>query len=393
MRRLVFLAVIVVVIGLAVTEVAMSPTPADRFMVWALFVGIGVLAVFAGWAVPRIAGRSPSLDTTTAIVASSAVGVAAVAVSAAALTMFIDSHDLRLVLVALGFGVALALVLSVSLTRAVSGDLRRLADVAARIGEGELPVGTGIDRRDEVGEVAHTLDEMLERLRTAEAARERDDAARRQLYAAVGHDLRTPLTALRLAVEAIQDGMVDDPAPYLVSMQANLMALSELVDDAVLLARAEAGDWNLSSEPTELLEVIEGVVEAVRPMADDAGLEILLRGEHVKVDGDDRIISRIVRNLLDNAIRHAEARVTVRITPGVPTTTVDVIDDGPGFSAEFAQRAFEPFTRSDPSRSGAGTGLGLAIVRTLAEAIGAEAAIRAGEGPGARMQITFRTVT
>ena len=394
MRRLVLLAVVVVVVGLAVTEVAMSPTPGDRLMLWGLFVGIGLLAVLAGWAVPRIAGRSPSLDATTAIVATTAVGVAAVAVSAAALTMFLDSHDLRLVLIALGFGVALAMVLSVSLTRAVSGDLRRLALVAARIGRGDLPEETGIDRRDEVGEVARTIDDMLERLRAADADRARDDAARRQLYAAVGHDLRTPLTALRLAVEAIQDGVVEDSAPYLASMQANLLALSALVDDAILLARAEAGDWTLSSDPSELLEVTEGVVEAVRPMADRARIGVRLEGELAKVEGDDRVVSRIIRNLLDNAIRHAHSRVLVTVTPGVPAATVTVTDDGPGFTPEFAAEAFEPFTRSDPSRAGAGTGLGLAIVRTLAGAIGAEASIRQppDEG-GATLEVAFRTVT
>lgn len=394
MRRLILLAVVVVIVGLAVTEVAMSPTPGDRVMLWGLFGGIGLLAVLAGWAVPRFAGRSPSLDATTAIVAIAAVGVAALAVSAAALTMFLDSHDLRLVLIALGFGVALALVLSVSLTQAVSGDLRRLAQVAARIGRGDLPDETGIDRRDEVGEVARTIDDMLDKLRAAEAARLRDDAARRQLYAAVGHDLRTPLTALRLAVEAIQDGMVDDPAPYLASMQANLVALTALVDDAILLARAEAGDWTLSTEPSELLEVVEGVIEAVRPMADRAHIAVHLDGELAKVEGDDRVVSRIIRNLLDNAVRHARTTVTIRIVPEEHTTTVAVDDDGPGFAPGFAAEAFEPFTRSDPSRSGGGTGLGLAIVRTLAGAIGAEASIGQGaDDRGASVQVTFRAVT
>lgn len=396
MRRLILLAVVTVIIGLAVTEVAMRPTPGDRVMLWGLFVGIGILAVLAGWAVPRVAGRSPSLDATTAIVATAAVGVAAVAVSAAALTMFLDSHDLRLVLIALGFGVALALVLSVSLTRAVSVDLRRLASVAARIGEGDLPDKTGIDRRDEVGEVARTIDDMLGRLRAAETARARDDAARRQLYAAVGHDLRTPLTALRLAVEAIQDGMVEDAAPYLASMQANLVALSALVDDAILLARAEAGDWTLSSEPSELLEVAEGVVEAVRPVADRAGIEVVLEGEQCKVDGDERVVGRILRNLLDNAIQHAESRVAVLVSSDDGATTVTVSDDGPGFSPEFVEQAFEPFTRSDPSRSGGGTGLGLAIVRTLAGAVGAEASIRQpprDSAGGATVEVAFRPVT
>ncbi len=392
MRRLILLAVIVVVIGLAVTEVAMSPTSSDRVMLWALFGGIGLLAVLAGWAVPRIAGRSPSLDTTTAIVATAAVGVAAVAVSAAALTMFLDSHDLRLVLIALGFGVALALVLSVSLTRAVSSDLRRLATVAGRIGAGELPDGTGIARQDEVGEVARTIDEMLERLRAAEAQRERDDAARSQLYAAVGHDLRTPLTALRLAVEAIQDGMVDDPAPYLASMQANLAALAGLVDDAILLARAEAGDWTMSSEPSDLPEVVDGVVEAVRPQAEAAGIAVEVQGLGGKIRGDDQAVSRIIRNLLDNAIRHAATQVTVSITEESNRAVATVSDDGPGFPAEFRARAFDPFTRADASRAGVGTGLGLAVVKTLAEAIGAEAEI-VDHPRGGAVAVSFAPVT
>ncbi len=389
MRRLILLAVVTVVIGLAVTEVAMSPTPDDRVMLWGLFVGIGLMAVLAGWAIPRVAGRSPSLDATTAIVAVAAVGVAAVAVSAAALTMFLDSHDLRLVLVALGFGVALALVLSVSLTRAVSGDLRRLAAVAARIGEGDLPERTAIDRRDEIGEVARTIDDMVERLRAAEAARERDDAARRQLYAAVGHDLRTPLTALRLAVDAIQDGMVDDPGPYLTSMQANLRALADLVDDAVLLARAEAGDWSLTGSPTDLMEVLDGVIEAVRPTADRSGTSVTLLGNSAKVLGDEGAIARIFRNLLDNAIRHARSAVTVTVTEAADVVRVVVADDGPGFPESFRSQAFDPFTRADAARSAGGTGLGLAIVRRLVEALGGAVALGSPDA-GAAVEVRFR---
>lgn len=392
MRRLTFLAVIVVVIGLAVTEVAMSPTPTDRVMLWALFLGSGLLALVAGWVVPRIAGRSPSLDTTTAIVATAAVGVAAAAVSAAALTMFLDSHDLRLVLVALGFGVALALVLSVSLTRAMSGDLRHLAAVANRIGAGELPERTGIDRRDEVGEVARAVDEMVQQLRAAEAERLRNDAARRELYASVGHDLRTPLTALQLATEAIADGMVDDVEPYLASMQANLSALAALVDDAILLARAEAGDWSLSIEPSDLAEVVDGVVEAVRPLADHAGVDIVIGGSAPKVLGDDSAIARIVRNLLDNAIRHAVSRVTVDIDGNPDRVLLRVADDGSGFDQAFVDRAFEPFTREDHARAGAGTGLGLTIVRILADAIGGDVRIVSSES-GAVVEVALRPVT
>lgn len=392
MRRLVLLAVVVVIVGLAVTEVAMSPTPTDRVMLWGLFVGSGLLAVAAGWLVPRLAGRSPSLDATTAIVAGAAVGVAAVATSAAALTMFLDSHDLRLVLVALGFGVALALVLSVSLTRAVSGDLRRLAGVAAEIGRGELPEETGIERRDEVGEVARAVDGMLDRLRAADAERAQNEAARRELYASVGHDLRTPLTALRLATEAMADGMVDEPEPYLASMKANLAALEGLVDDAILLARAEAGDWTLSSEPSDLAEVIDGVVEAVMPTAEDAGITIDVAGATMKVQGDESAVARILRNLLDNAIRHAASRVWVQVASEPTAVLLTVADDGPGFPDAFAARAFEPFTRADAARSGTGTGLGLAIVRILAEAIGATARI-VGSGGGATVEVRLRPVT
>ena len=133
-------------------------------------------------------------------------------------------------------GVALA----VTVTRPLAADLADLAATAARVGAGDLSSRPMIDRADEVGDVARAMDAMIDQLEAARGFREKSEADRREFLAAVGHDLRTPLTSMRAAVEAIQDGLASDPDRYLQSVAKDLDTMSVLIDDLFELARLEA---------------------------------------------------------------------------------------------------------------------------------------------------------
>jgi signal transduction histidine kinase len=210
---------------------------------------------------------------------------------------------------------------------------------------------------------------------------------RRTLLSIVSHELRTQLAELRATLESLVDGVAPDPDRYLRSMQRDVDALAALVDDLFLLTRLEAGRVELHPEPVDLAELADEAVESLAPVASARGVTLRLHaGGPVPARGNATALGRVIRNLLDNALRHAPSGSTVDVTvraDGPPT--VRVVDEGPGFPPGFGERAFERFSRAEPSRARAtgGAGLGLAIARGLVEAHGGRIWIE--DPPGGRV--------
>ena len=167
-------------------------------------------------------------------------------------------------------------------------------------------------------------------------------------------------------------------------MQRDVEALTALVEDLFLLASLETDNIELPVATVDLTEIADEALEALAPVAAAHGVTLELdAGERVRADGNAAALARVIRNLVDNAIRHAPpgSVVTIRVSRG-PGPRVQVIDQGPGFPEQFASEAFDHFTRADASRSRntGGAGLGLAIARSVIEAHGGRIWIEASEG-------------
>lgn len=390
MMSRVAVGVVIAVLGLAglvlvVSEAGMQVDPDQRWRLYTVFAGSVGLAGLLGWALTRLHHRLPSLRWTILVVAVAAVVVATGAVGASASAMFLAPADLRVVLAALLLGTGLGVIVAVSVTGPLTADLRALADAAGRVADGDLTVRSGIHRGDEVGELAASLDRMVGQLAHLETQRERGETARRQLLAAIGHDLRTPLASLQAAIEALQDGVAPEPDRYLTSMSGDVDRLRNMVDDLFVLSRLEAGEQHLESLPVDLVELADGAVEAVTPLAARRGIEVRLRADGpVAVTGDPQALDRVLRNLLDNAIRHTGdgTVVEVAVAPDDRDAVVRVRDQGPGFPPGFERAAFDRFSRADAARErqGGGAGLGLAICREVVAAHGGTIWIEPGPG-------------
>ncbi len=376
-----------VLLALAAAESVMQPSASDRLTLVAVFVGLALVVAAAAMALRRWTVRLASLQAAVLATAVGAVAVAAVAIWAATASMLIPQDALRLVLVALGLGVALGSVLAIAVSQPLQDDLARIRATAEEVARGNRDVRTGVRRGDEVGMLATTLDDMVRRLDEAERRRAAMETARREFLASVGHDLRTPLTSLRAAIEALQDGLVDEPARYHAAMARDVAMLSGMVDEMFLLSVIESGGLDIALEVADVAELCDEAVEAVHPLAAERGVTVVLVADG-PVPGRValREFRRVARNLLDNALRHADGRVEVRVAAvevdGHPGVAVDVVDDGAGFPPELVDRVFDSFVRADEARrrDGAGAGLGLAIARGLVEAMGGT--IRAHPGPG-----------
>jgi signal transduction histidine kinase len=384
--RAVAAVILVLTLALLAGEAAMQPAAADRVRLLAVFGGVAVLAVGVGYAFRRWPARS--LGTSVIGIAIVAVAVPAVAVIASATSMFISSHDLRLVLVALGLGVTLAVLVALTLTRDLQRDLGAIRTTARAVAGGTPSARTGVTRSDEIGTLAETLDDAIAAIERTEAERGELEEARRQFFANISHDLRTPLTSLRSAVEAMQDGLVDEPDRYLEAMARDLELLTSLVGDLFLLARIQSGGLELDRQTLDLAELADGVIDTIRPLARQRQVALRLESGHATpVSASPRELSRVLMNLLDNAVNHSPEGSTVRVIVGSDSApTLTIADEGPGFPEDFLVTAFRSFTRADQARvrgaagAGAGAGLGLAIAKGLVEAHGGAIAARPGPG-------------
>jgi signal transduction histidine kinase len=225
-----------------------------------------------------------------------------------------------------------------------------------------------------IGIVALRVAALAERERERAAA----EATRRQLVAAVSHDLRTPLASLRLLVEAVDDEIVDEETRrrYLATMRTNVDSLSTMIDELFELSRIEAGDVEWSIRQVELGMLVDETVAAMQPEAGAKGVEIRTRlsDQELRAQADPEKIQRVLFNLIRNAIHHtpADGSVTVRATTGRGAVEIEVADTGDGIPAAERDRVFDAFFRGgeDASRSSDGAGLGLAVSRAIVEGHG-----------------------
>ena len=313
------------------------------------------------------------------------LGVAVVMIAIAAQSMFINEHDQRLLMWVLVPAVLGAALVAMLMARPVARDASKICDAAMRVADGDLSARTGVVRSDELGEAAAMFDTMVDRL----DAIERERAV---MLSSISHDLRTPLAALRASVEAIRDGVAPDPDAYLSGMERQIRALASLVDDLQLHSRIVSGTFDMTRTRLDLTELADEAMETLRPLAETRHIALLLEAEQrVTVDADGPQLARVIRNLLENAIRHAPdgsvVLVQVAASPGV--ATLRVVDQGAGFPVDFRDRAFEPFTRADPARDlRTGTaGLGLSIARGIVTAHGGT--IGVADGPGGIVEVAL----
>lgn len=381
MRRILAWTTVAVALALLLAEATMQPSARDRALLIAVFVFAGISTVGLYRFAARRGSSFASVGTLLAVVAISSVAITAVAVALAAQTMFLSPHDRNLVFVALLLGVALGVALSVAYSRSISADLGTLGAAARAVEAGDLGARVAIDRADEIGMAARAFDSMAERLQAV-------SDERRLLLTSISHDLRTPLASLQAAVEALEDGLAPDPEAYLRGMASDVRHLAGLIDDLFLLAKVESGLPSLSPEPCDLGELVDDAVEAMTPLAAARSVSLSATGSSgpAPVLVDPAAMGRVLRNLIDNAIRHSPGGGTVEIA--LSDAGFSVSDDGAGFPPELGDSVFDRFVRAEEHRPrGEGAGLGLAIAKGVVEAHGGTIGI--GAGPGGQVRVTL----
>jgi len=338
--------------------------------------GVPVLALSHLLAAHR--RRLGSLSRQFAAAVGLMFGLVLTGVAAVAMLMFVTPHDAYLLATLLAFACALAVYSSWLLSRGIRADIRIVRDALRAVGEGEPPRGpieTG--GRDEVAELARAAESMRGRLAEHEAGRAASERARRDLIAAISHDLRTPLTSLQLLAQGIDDGVLDSGVGehgYAEEISLHVGSLAAMVDDLFELTRLEAGEIQWSMQRVHLDELVGETVESMRAQAAAKGIAVSasIPNGLAPAEANPEKLQRVLFNLIQNAIRHtpADGSVTVAAEPAGPAIEIEVADTGSGISAHDRARVFEPFFRGDASRGSGGAGLGLSICRAIIEVHG-----------------------
>jgi signal transduction histidine kinase len=313
------------------------------------------------------------------------LAVAVVMIVIAAQRMFINAKDLGFLLWILLPATLAAAIVAWLLSAPIANDAKRLSDAASRVAGGDLGARSGVVRSDELGDAAAEFDRMVVRLEAVEKERA-------LMLSSISHDLRTPLAALRASVEAIRDGVAPDPDASLKGMEHQVQALAALVDDLSLHTRLASGTMPMRPARVDLTELADEAVETLRPLATAGGVHLeIVAGDRISITADPAQLGRVVRNLIENAVRHspADGTVTVELEVRHGSAIVRVVDEGDGFPAELGDRVFDAFTRGDPARDvRTGTaGLGLAIAAAIVEAHGGDIAIVTGNHDGGVVEV------
>jgi len=312
--------------------------------------------------------------------------------------MFASQHDLLLAIVLLVFAGGMAMALGYFLSSTVTDRIYALKQAADQLAGGNLEARVAVSGRDEVAGLSVAFNEMAGQLQSADQKQRALEGLRADLIAWVGHDLQTPLASMRLRLEALADGLVDDPETtrrYLASAQRDVQSLSLLIDDLFQMAQLDTGGIPLDRANSSLSDLISDTLESFSELASRHGVTLEGRAQP-GVDPlymDTQRIGRVLNNLIANAIRHTPSggRVEVRAQRAGAQVEVSVADTGEGIPPQDLPHIFERFYRSEKSRSRltGGSGLGLAIARGIVRAHGGDIRVESIPGQGSRFTFTL----
>jgi signal transduction histidine kinase len=389
---------LIVALSLGVFYLLMTP-PLNDLRLMAMFLGITALvSALVGYGAYKLGWLNLSPTLRWSLLGGYALSslLTFFNVWFSAQMMFASQHDLLLAIVLLIFASGMAMVLGYFLSSTITDRIFILKDATEKLAGGDLQTRVPVKGQDEVAALAHTFNQMAGQLEAADKKQRELERLRADLIAWVGHDLQTPLASMRAILEALEDGVVDDPQTvkrYLGTAQRDVRSLSALIDDLFQMAQLDTGGLPIDRAESSLSDLISDTLESFSELALRQSVKL---GGSVDLDVDPVMmdtqrIGRVLNNLIGNALRHTPAggQVNVRAQRTASGVEVSVTDTGEGIRPEDIPHVFESFYRGEKSRSRStgGAGLGLAISRGIVQAHGGEINVQSEAGRGS--QFTF----
>ena len=282
------------------------------------------------------------------------------------------SNILKTIIASVMIALALSFVVAIWFARQLTGPFSRMRTMALKLAEGDYEVKTGIDRKDEVGDLARTLDFLTDKLKENEIERENLEHMRMDFFANVSHELRTPITVVRAYTESLVDGVVTDAEQveqYYQRMLSECTGMERLVGDLLILSKMQNPDFVIEKEPVDVVQIFHDLVRAASKIAEEKNVTVTFdcEREYCLMFGDYGRLRQMFLVILDNAIKFSNegGEVRIRITKG-DKLTVSIKDNGIGIAPEELPFVFDKFYKSKLRQNAKGSGLGLAIAKQIA---------------------------
>ncbi|SDO48614.1 sensor histidine kinase [Actinacidiphila guanduensis] len=360
----------------------------------AAYASVGAVAVgLVGAGVLRLL-RHRSVALSLAVVAVVTVAAMLAGTLSVAWAMFLSEHDLGVVTTVCAMAAVVSLAVTFVLGRKVVAGSRALAAATRAFGDGDAFAPPAEAPTAELAELGRELAATSAKLAAATQRERALEASRRELVAWISHDLRTPLAGLRAMTEALEDGIAEDPARYHRQIRAEVDRLSGMVGDLFELSRIQAGGLSLTPARMSVYDLVGDALAGANPLAAEHGVHLVGEGvEQVPIEVDGREMTRVLANLLTNAIHRTPADGTVAVSARHDaengSVVVSVTDGCGGIPADDLPRVFDTGWRGTGARTPpAGAGLGLAIVRGIVEAHHGRATVRNVPG-GCRFEVAL----
>ncbi|ABX43781.1 sensor histidine kinase [Lachnoclostridium phytofermentans] len=263
-------------------------------------------------------------------------------------------------------------IVAILFARQLVRPISKMRQTALLLAEKKYESKTGIDRKDEIGDLARTIDFLTDKLMENEVVRKNLDQMRMDFFANVSHELRTPITVVRAYTESLVDGVIEEESTKQQCYEKMLLeckSMERLVGDLLILAKMQNPDFVIEKEPVNLTQVFEDILKTVRTMGTDKHISVCLDNDHnvQLMYGDYDRLRQMFLVICDNAIKFSkeDSTIYISITRG-EKLRISIRDEGTGIEKEELSSIFDKFYKSKLRQNAKGSGLGLAIARQIA---------------------------
>jgi len=282
----------------------------------------------------------------------------------------IDPSGLLIVLITISFGMIflVSVFISVAISRQVISPITKLAAASKKIGQGIYEPLEIKNTKSEVGYLASSFNQMSEKIKVIENQRE-------QLFSDIAHELRNPLTALKVNIEGIIESKIKPDTNKFNQMNDQISLLSNLINDLSLIATAESGELKLNKKKNDLSILVKDISEIFYPSAKENGVSIENSfSDSLLIDYDENRVRQIISNIISNGVKHLNKGNTLKIilSKYPDYYLLSFLDNGPGIPSDQIDNIFDRFYKTDVNRgrNNLGSGLGLSIAKQLVLAHG-----------------------
>lgn len=305
------------------------------------------------------------------------------------------TYGLRILGFSLGIALVLAILLALLLAKGLAKPLIDISAVVQKMKTGEYGAKTGIRRKDEIGELAVTIDLLGDRLEESRKSQEQLERMRKDLVANISHELRTPVTVIRGSLEALMDGVVDSEeqvSSYHQQMLKDTLFLQRLVDDLLDFTRIQNPEFLLEEAPVDWNELCGDAVHTAQRLGEAKGIHVAydMASSPPPISGDYGRLRQLLLILLDNAIKFTPTGGKVGLS--LYEDQLWVWDEGSGIREENLPHIFDRFYKEKTNENLQGTGLGLAIAKEIAERHGMKLSAENNPEKGSKFILSFGRV-